>query len=87
LPASGSVKKQKLNITGRRTQSGREETIIITSQGETKREKGEESEISVWRMKLIKTRNGRRMTKAKGRGEVTSRQKGAKVGGQKLVQK
>jgi len=37
-------------------------------------------------MKLIKTRNGRRMTKAKGRGEVTSRQKGAKVGGQKLVQ-
>jgi len=36
-------------------------------------------------MKLIKTRNGRRMTKAKGRGEVT-RQKGAKVGGQKLVQ-
>jgi len=31
-------------------------------------------------MKLIKTRNGRRMTKAKGRGEVTSRQKGAKGG-------
>jgi len=33
-----------------------------------KRAKGEESEISVWRMKLIKTRNGRRMTKTKRKG-------------------